>query len=149
MEQQNFSSPSSLQQPKSKGVKPFWVVILLVLVLALVGVLVWQKNNANQIADSLQQQVIALQNQAFQKNNQQIISDNCFKEGVLFIDPTSQICCDQSLHKIIHTYYDENGKCLTDAEDSIIADETYVCADCGNGVCGKGETQCNCPADCK
>lgn len=25
----------------------------------------------------------------------------------------------------------------------------FVCAQCGNGVCGNGENRCNCPADCK
>ncbi|MFA6700941.1 MAG: hypothetical protein WCS28_12335 [Thiomicrospira sp.] len=25
----------------------------------------------------------------------------------------------------------------------------YLCTKCGNGVCGTGENQCNCPADCK
>ena len=63
MEQQNFSPPSSLQQPSPKGIKSFLPIILLILVAALVGVLVWQKNNANQIADALQQQIILLQNQ--------------------------------------------------------------------------------------
>ncbi len=51
MEQQinnQFASQLTPQLPKSKTVKPFWAVILLVLVLALIGVLVWQKNNANQ-----------------------------------------------------------------------------------------------------
>lgn len=46
MDQQNFSSPSSsssFQQPSPKGVKSVWVVIMLVSVIALIGVLVWQK----------------------------------------------------------------------------------------------------------
>lgn len=25
----------------------------------------------------------------------------------------------------------------------------FICAYCGNGVCGKGENKCNCPGDCK
>ncbi len=25
----------------------------------------------------------------------------------------------------------------------------YVCAKCGDGICGKGENLCNCPEDCK
>lgn len=64
MEQQNFNSPQQpdLTKLSSKGVKPFWPIVLLILVVALVGVLLWQKNNANQIADFLQQQIIALQN---------------------------------------------------------------------------------------
>lgn len=25
----------------------------------------------------------------------------------------------------------------------------FICSYCGNGVCGLGENQCNCPADCE
>ena len=61
MDQQNFSPPSSVQQPGPKGIKPFWPIIMLVLVVALVGVLLWQKNNANQIINALQKQIATLQ----------------------------------------------------------------------------------------
>ncbi|MDO8524502.1 MAG: hypothetical protein Q7R99_02645 [bacterium] len=57
------------QQTNSKSIRPFWPIILLVLVVALVGVLLWQKNNANQIAESLQQQIISLQNQVLSLQN--------------------------------------------------------------------------------
>jgi hypothetical protein len=26
--------------------------------------------------------------------------------------------------------------------------ETHVCTKCGDGVCGPGESECNCPLDC-
>jgi len=67
MEQQNFNPPSSAQQPSPKGIKPFWLIVLLVLVVVLVGVLLWQKNNASQAVDTLQQQISALQNQVSDK----------------------------------------------------------------------------------
>jgi len=79
MEQQfnnQFSNQSTSQQPKLKTVKPFLVVILLVLIVVLVGVLLWQKNTANQATNALQKQVVALQNQALQKNNQSVVSQS-------------------------------------------------------------------------
>lgn len=69
MEQQindQFSNQPAPQLPKTKTVKMFWLIILLVLVVALVGVLLWQRSVASQINDGLQQKIIALQNQ---KNN--------------------------------------------------------------------------------
>ena len=29
-----------------------------------------------------------------------------------------------------------------------VTQQGFVCADCGNGVCGPGENECNCPQDC-
>ncbi|MFH0739850.1 MAG: hypothetical protein V1819_01770 [bacterium] len=156
MDQQNFSQPSSAQQLSQKSIKPLWPVILLVLVIALVGVLLWQRNTANQIADSLQQQITSLQKQMLQKNDQSdnaVSQGNCVKEGERWKD--GSICCS-GLNLIVSGYdiwKNADGSisysCLPDFLSSLAMDPVKnTCAACGNGVCGKGENQCNCPKDC-
>lgn len=149
MDQQNFSSPDSLQQPSSRGVSPVWAIILLVLVVVLIGVLVWQRSIANQVADSLQNQITALQNQLSQKGNQQGGQlSNCIKEGEggaygqQEVGKTNENCCN-GLFDIFSVYPLSDGTCPQPSGIS------FICAACGNGVCGLGENQCNCPADCK
>ncbi len=162
MEQQNFSPPSSVQQPIPKGIKPFWLIILLVLVVALVGVLLWQKNNANQISESLQQQIISLHNQigsqgqsgqtCFSKVKEMFGNDidwsGCsLKEGGIVSAFTDQFPCCSGLTKTgaESAYYSSNGnECI-----EMPTPRDLVCTNCGNGVCGLGENKCNCPADCK
>jgi len=146
MEQQNFNPPSSAQQPSPKGIKPFWLIVLLVLVVVLVGVLLWQKNNANQAVDVLQNVVLS---------TQKVLSGGCVKEGERGSQwfsgleqnngKKNDICCKGLTG--IDDVSDSSGKCLPPAPGGLGAG--FICTYCGNGVCGIGENKCNCPADCK
>lgn len=51
----------------------------------------------------------------------------------------TQYCCS-GLSKVSYSYLNANNQCYTG--------EGFTCTYCGNGVCGKGENQCNCPTDC-
>ncbi len=75
----------------------------------------------------------------------------CKKEGQPFAGAgDSSLCCDRNMNVILYSYYDDQGKCMTDADvPNFSADERQTCAYCGNGVCGTGENKCNCPVDCK
>jgi len=59
----------------------------------------------------------------------------CAKEGET-IYPYGKLCCS-GLTQI--------GNCKSTGECS---DTGAICAQCGNGVCGAGESKFNCPADC-
>ncbi|MDO8524503.1 MAG: hypothetical protein Q7R99_02650 [bacterium] len=136
------------QQPSPKGIKPFWPIVLLVLVVALVGVLVWQKNNANQTVDVLQDIVLL---------TQKVLSGGCVKEGekgMVWISGLEQnsgkkndICCKglTGIDDVSPNPFD--GGCMGPISGGLGG--SFVCAACGNGVCGTGENQCNCSADCK
>ena len=65
---------------------------------------------------------------------------NCSVEGEGATAKTQTYCCPDltliSQSKMI------DGQCVD------IAPDLGICTQCGNGVCGKGESHCNCPADC-
>jgi len=136
MDQQNFNQP--LQKGQKGAIKPFWIVVLLVLVIALVGVAVWQRNSVSQQIIALQKQINALQNQVF--GNQQSVS--CVKEGELLPTAGQLDCCSglTSLSRV--DKYDSSCNFISGPLGYL------VCAACGNGVCGTGENKCNCPQDC-
>jgi len=69
------------------------------------------------------------------------ISLRCIKEGEKGYFFNDDVCCE-GLVKIKNTwpYYDS---CMG------VTDGSFICAKCGNGVCGPGENKCNCPKDCK
>ena len=76
--------------------------------------------------------------------NQPVINQpktNCLKEGEIYGTGYAEDCCS-GLNKIPNVF-------KTGTECSVSNGETAICAYCGNGVCGTGENQCNCPADCK
>ena len=50
-------------------------------------------------------------------------------------------CCE-GLASIGNLFMDETGQC-TGASDG-----SFICAKCGNGICGPGENECNCARDC-
>jgi len=51
--------------------------------------------------------------------------------------------CQFGLKAIGATWPDDGGGCMT------VNCPCFVCAKCGNGVCGPGENKCNCSEDCK
>ncbi len=59
------------------------------------------------------------------------------EEGSIF---NEDVCCE-GLEKISNSWLD-NGECM------MYKDGSFICAKCGNGECGKGENECNCPEDC-
>jgi len=154
MEQQisdQFSNQPAPQLPKPKTIKPFWIIVLLVLVVALVGVVLWQRNIANKIADSLQQQIVALQDQTSQNGSQQEAQPaGCVKEDQLIMLQESGLvdknaCCSG----LIAIKDPRSSKPIPEGGCSGVGSDAYICASCGNGVCGLGENKCNCPVDCE
>jgi len=116
--------------------KTILIVILAVLSVALVGVLGYQKLVQSEAIPTVVNQPIT---------NQAPVS--CVKEGEIADDKS--ICCDKSMMMIegnTYRYPDQNGECIIYHGT---ADNAKSCTYCGNGVCGKGENQCNCPNDCK
>lgn len=71
----------------------------------------------------------------------------CGKEGEkidLTVEGASDLKCCEDLKTVPASYFDEETKeCKTEN------DQQTICANCGNGECGLGENQCNCPEDCK
>lgn len=55
--------------------------------------------------------------------------------------PGAPQCCD-NLVKVSCGKPDQNGECSAPCAGA------SICANCGDGVCGKGENKCNCPQDC-
>ncbi|MCX6789295.1 MAG: hypothetical protein NTZ42_01635 [Candidatus Gribaldobacteria bacterium] len=114
------------------------IIVLLIAVVALSGVIVYQKLTPTETNPVVVNQPA---------NNQP--TTNCGKEGVIFYNPddTRNICC-AGLQAVYtqNTYYadGQENTCALGATP-----RNVVCTACGNGVCGKGENQCNCPADCK
>jgi hypothetical protein len=53
-------------------------------------------------------------------------------------------CCEGLISVSYSGLYDENCN-LT----QIVGAPSMACTKCGDGQCGKGETKCNCPQDCK
>lgn len=137
-----------------KGASPIWAIILFVLVVALVGVLLWQRNTTGQQIIALQNQIIALQSQVLGGNNNQQGQNNqgatntsCIKEGGTYLLNSGLSCCD-SLKGILNGSVSDNGQCVFESGSAYQGNPRYVCVSCGNGVCGTGENKCNCPADC-
>lgn len=64
----------------------------------------------------------------------------CIPEGLRGSGWVFVPCCDD-LGSISCSEPVEDGMCLT-------MSDCYVCADCGDGVCGPGENVCNCDRDC-
>lgn len=65
----------------------------------------------------------------------------------------NQKCCDGLV--AIKNSRLHNGRCVSPGPAINMSQNVqpkrgdYICTNCGNGVCGKGENSCNCPADCK
>ncbi len=117
--------------------KKISIIVLVVAVVVLAGVVVWQ--NWIKPAPTV--------------NNQPVVNQpaaNCLKEGetspVYQGDFTIPDCCS-GLSQITAPYSWDNDSTCPSEKLTIPSD--IVCTYCGNGVCGTGENQCNCPADCK
>lgn len=66
--------------------------------------------------------------------------ETCAEEGEYVSG--SKECCG-NLNKIACSKPMPDGTC------SECKDEVFICAKCPDGECGKGESSCNCPQDCK
>ena len=70
------------------------------------------------------------------------LPEECYMEGEVFnlLDDPNAICC-HDLTQIKYSFL---------IDDQCIAPSCpcFVCTKCGNGSCGIGENQCNCPEDC-
>lgn len=93
--------------------------------------------------------------------NQPVVSQpsvNCLKEGehgtVWFRelkqnkDREDGVCCAGllAIDDSFPVEYPDNSFFCSQADGGLGAG--FICAYCGNGVCGKGEHKCNCPQDC-
>jgi hypothetical protein len=67
----------------------------------------------------------------------------CVKEGGRGIKSRGYECCE-GLSAISLSEPDSFGGCI-----GTYPDDFFVCAKCGNAICGSGENICNCPTDCK
>ncbi|MDD5739036.1 MAG: hypothetical protein PHY72_03925 [Candidatus Pacebacteria bacterium] len=122
------------------------IIALIVVVVILAGVLIWQ--NLPKPASVVEQTSVV--------NNQPVAnqpSTNCVKEDEVIKEDyigkygsiPSGVCCS-GLTPIKDS---ASSKPLVEGGCSGVGSDSYACTACGNGVCGKGENQCNCPADCK
>lgn len=80
------------------------------------------------------------------------IYGDCIGEGeALEAKVTCSHCCD-GLTRVPDVRpgdaYPPNIDGLPEGCDGF-GDSAFVCLRCGDGVCGTGETHCNCPEDCK
>jgi len=129
------------------------IIVLAVIVVALVGVVVFQKLDQPEATPIVVNQPIVSEPTVNQPatnepaNNQP--STNCAKEGEEQIATAAlyKSCCSGLTSVSKASDYDTNCNLTPDAK---IANRlNSVCTACGNGVCGTSENQCNCPTDCK
>ncbi|MCL5010663.1 MAG: FlxA-like family protein [Patescibacteria group bacterium] len=71
----------------------------------------------------------------------------CVKEGETYSSSNKLVCCN-SFAGVLDASVREDSQCIFKS-GSAYQGSIYVCTNCGNGVCGNGENQCNCPQDCK
>lgn len=67
---------------------------------------------------------------------------DCIGEGVKFTDENPEEKCCGNLKHAADKFPDGEGGC-----DQYKC-PCYICINCGDGTCGKGENYCNCPEDC-
>lgn len=60
--------------------------------------------------------------------------------GLVTPDVPNLPCCT-GLQQIDDSAPSGNNEC--------VATEGFICSNCGDGICGRVENRCNCPADCK
>ncbi|HOX45544.1 MAG TPA: dockerin type I repeat-containing protein [Myxococcota bacterium] len=71
------------------------------------------------------------------------VEPGCVAEGGQFEDPDTEGKCCAGLTPIPFTVLDDvTLACMG------VNCPCFVCARCGDGTCGQGETRCNCPGDC-
>jgi|GEM_PF-3112179 len=142
--------------PNPRGIKPFWLVAAIILTAIIVGgaVYLWQNKVAEKLARDFQSQVVGLSNKitSLGQKGQNATSTNCVKEGEEYSNECGDLklcnksCCSglTAVNRIgFNPALGGNGCEWTNSSSW-----TYVCTYCGNGVCGAGENQCNCPQDC-
>lgn len=70
-------------------------------------------------------------------------STTCLPEGGKFTNANTKGKCCGKLVPVSAKIPDGKGGCLSPNCPC------YVCTNCGDNTCGKGENSCNCPKDCK
>ena len=65
----------------------------------------------------------------------------CIGEGKKGSMLNNDACCE-GLSRISNSFVSGNN-CIAPTDGS------FVCTQCGNGACGRGENKCNCPIDCQ
>jgi hypothetical protein len=68
------------------------------------------------------------------------VSDNCSSQGFAASSKDYTVCCPGL--QLVRDSRRVNGQCVD------VGIDYGICARCGDGVCAKGETDCNCPLDC-
>ena len=68
------------------------------------------------------------------------VSDNCSSQGFAASSKNYTVCCPGL--QLVKDSRRVNGQCVDFGIDY------GICARCGDGVCAKGETSCNCAVDC-
>jgi hypothetical protein len=66
---------------------------------------------------------------------------NCVLDG-LDARPTSNITCCEGLERVPNATVNNESICIPPINNS------FVCTECGNGLCQPPENECSCPADC-
>ncbi|MFH0739678.1 MAG: hypothetical protein V1819_01010 [bacterium] len=125
------------------------IIVLLVAVIALAGVIVYQKLTPTETTPIVVNQPVANQPVANQpETNQPKI--NCLKEGEMGVDSTPPLGCCSGLKFIpVDVAWNDDSIDESCKKRALNEAQAIICTACGNGVCGTGENQCNCPADCK
>jgi hypothetical protein len=71
---------------------------------------------------------------------------DCVPEGLNWtnqeMDENLSFFCCEGLIQVENSAPDAGGACVP------AVNQSFTCAQCGNGICGLGENRCNCPADC-
>jgi len=88
-----------------------------------------------QMVMNLQRQIAELIQLINQKNHPHNKTDSCGKQGDIVAATSTAAATAKCCAKL---------SAINNASSTV----SYVCAKCGNGSCGKGETNANCPADC-
>ncbi|WP_437958255.1 hypothetical protein WME76_00445 [Sorangium sp. So ce119] len=68
------------------------------------------------------------------------LASRCSGEGAMASGKSFTVCCPGLAR--IPAMDRVDGQCVVTAPDA------HLCAKCGDGACGAGENDCNCPSDC-
>ncbi len=123
------------------------VIVLVVAVIALSGVIVYQKLTPTETTPIVVNQPAVNQPVV----NQPSANTNCLKEGEGRADDAGSNVPDKCCAGLVKVeFIDEfSPGAICKTTDQLTSYDPFRCTACGNGVCGTGENKCNCPVDCK
>jgi hypothetical protein len=122
--------------------KTILIIVLAILSMVLVGVSVYR--NLNQPEPS--PVVVNLPQVNQEQNNAQCVAEGGNGSTESGDSRYDQSCCVGLIKISTATFNPSVGG--NGCEGGVNNPGNFICAYCGNGVCGKGENQCNCPTDC-